>query len=264
MDQYVKGKNFEEELTTTNIPISILPEKFGWLLVSGSTKIRTSLGPATKQLKEEGSLVLAGSGNSTPKVVSIAEIIKRRNKGVHQITKIGIQKVEEHWEPKTEDLDPIVVTRQIPTIYILLSKTELDSSQLGYQGPNFSKESLWRTDCGSGRKKPGRRNNPKGRKNAEELGLANSKWEHKGKEENKKGKEKNFHKKGKENEEKSAIVKAETTDFKANSGFRKKGEGQTDGEITDKVQDNRENVVQRDDKDNTDKISDFKMEIDQS
>ena len=33
MDQYVKGKNFEEELTITNIPISILPEKFGWLLV---------------------------------------------------------------------------------------------------------------------------------------------------------------------------------------------------------------------------------------
>ena len=35
--------------------------------------------------------------------------------------------VEEHWEPKTEDLEPIKVTREIPQIDILLKKSSLDT-----------------------------------------------------------------------------------------------------------------------------------------
>ena len=31
--------------------------------------------------------------------------------------------VEEHWEPKTEDLEPLKVTREIPQIDILLKKS---------------------------------------------------------------------------------------------------------------------------------------------
>jgi ribonuclease P/MRP protein subunit RPP25 len=201
MDQYLKGKNVEEELTTANIPVANLPPKFGWLLVSGSTKIRTALGPATRQFKEEGCLVIAGSGNSTSKAVSIAEILKRRNKSVHQITKIGVKKVEEHWDPKSDELDPLVVTREIPTIHLVLFRNDpksdpetpkseltdsrlvkpdsqesefLKSDTLGYQGPSFVLESLWKTEPLSGKRKPQRKNNPRGRKNADELGLSNA------------------------------------------------------------------------------------------
>jgi hypothetical protein len=42
MDNYYKGKNVEEELNTGNIPISCLPEKYGWLLV-GNFKYTTIL-----------------------------------------------------------------------------------------------------------------------------------------------------------------------------------------------------------------------------
>ena len=35
--------------------------------------------------------------------------------------------VEEHWEPKTEDLEPIQVTREIPQIDIFLKKSSLDT-----------------------------------------------------------------------------------------------------------------------------------------
>ncbi len=36
MENYYKGKNLEEELSTGNIPINCLPEKYGWLLVQTS------------------------------------------------------------------------------------------------------------------------------------------------------------------------------------------------------------------------------------
>merc|ERR1712080_195661 len=49
------------------------------------------------------------------------------------------------------------------------------SDTLGYQGPSFVLESLWKTEPISGRRKPNKKNNPKGRKNADELGLSNNK-----------------------------------------------------------------------------------------
>ena len=112
-----------------------------------------------------------------------------RCKGTHQITKIGSLTVEEHWDPRTEGLDPLVVTRKIPTIHILLSKTELNLESGTPQPPDFNVESLWRGENSAGRKKSGKRN-PKGRKNADELGMTNIKADYKGKNDNKKGKEK--------------------------------------------------------------------------
>ena len=56
-------------------------------------------------------------------VVSCTEIVKRKFKSpkpLYQLTKISYRTVDEHWDPKTEDLDPIKVTREIPQIDILL------------------------------------------------------------------------------------------------------------------------------------------------
>ena len=69
-------------------------------------------------------------------MVSCAEIVKRRYRvpgSLYQLTKISYRTVEEHWDPKTEDLEPIKVTREIPQIDTLLkttSPTDCDNSKL--------------------------------------------------------------------------------------------------------------------------------------
>ena len=40
-------------------------------------------------------------------------------------------RVEEYWEPQLEDLDRLVVEREVPTIHILLSKDPLNSAEPG-------------------------------------------------------------------------------------------------------------------------------------
>ena len=86
--------------------------------------------------------VLGGSGPNTEKVVTLAEIIKRRNKHVKQVTKIGEKTVREFWDPKTEELDPLVVIRQIPTIHVLLEiKKQDDHKELGLLDVLWGEES---------------------------------------------------------------------------------------------------------------------------
>lgn len=69
-------------------------------------------------------------------MVSCAEIVKRRYRvpgSLKQWTKISYRTVEEHWDPKTEDLEPIKVTREIPQIDTLLKKsypTDCDNSEI--------------------------------------------------------------------------------------------------------------------------------------
>lgn len=69
-------------------------------------------------------------------MVSCAEIVKRRYRvpgSLYQLTKISYSTVEEHWDPKTEDLEPIKVTREIPRIETLLKKTsptDCDTSKM--------------------------------------------------------------------------------------------------------------------------------------
>ena len=106
---------------------------------------------------------MAGSGPNTQKVVTLAEIVKRRNKHVHQVTKIGEKTVREFWDPKTEELDPLVVTRLVPTVHILLDLRK-DHKQEGVM------EVLWGEEKrgGGGRRKRDRKREKK------EEGLVNN------------------------------------------------------------------------------------------
>ena len=76
-------------------------------------------------------------------VVSCAEIVKRRYRvpgSLYQLTKISYRTVEEHWDPKTEDLEPIKVTREIPQIDTLLTQTaptHCDNSKLDVNNINL-------------------------------------------------------------------------------------------------------------------------------
>ena len=63
-------------------------------------------------------------------MVSCTEIVKRRYRQskppIYQLTKISYRTFEEHWDPKTEDLEPLKVTREIPQIDVLLKKQTSD------------------------------------------------------------------------------------------------------------------------------------------
>ena len=72
---------------------------------------------------------------------------------MQQKTKIGGKLVKEYWEPKTEDLESLVVTRQVPTIHILLT---LDRESGGGRGGFL--DQLWGHEHQSGGSRR-RRNN---------------------------------------------------------------------------------------------------------
>ncbi|XP_063531186.1 ribonuclease P protein subunit p25-like protein [Cydia strobilella] len=136
MENYFKGKNVEEELQRDKIPIKNLPENFLWMQVKGGSKMANLLSHASGILEDKAvtAVVWTGTGVGIPKAISCAEILKRRFSIEHQVTKLAYKNVEEFWEPKVDGLETIVVKRQIPVIYILLSVNMVpDSSQNGYQ-----------------------------------------------------------------------------------------------------------------------------------
>jgi ribonuclease P/MRP protein subunit RPP25 len=51
-------------------------------------------------------------------------------------------RIEEYWDPILSGLDPIVVSRQVPAIHILLSQDEIDPKTTGYQKSSLS-TSFW-------------------------------------------------------------------------------------------------------------------------
>ena len=122
MEHYYKGDNQEEVLCKERVPIAGLPPSYGWLEVTGTTRVRPVVGSLCKQLRQEKALVLSGWGPHTAKVVTLAEIIKRKHKHAVLTFQPGERTVREFWEPKdeSEGLDTLVVTRRLPTLHILL------------------------------------------------------------------------------------------------------------------------------------------------
>jgi len=84
---------------------------------------------------EKPMVTITGTGNAITKAVSLAEVVKRRFKGLHQITSIGSTEIVDEYEPLEEGLDKVSETRTMSTISIKLSKDSLDSKDKGYQAP---------------------------------------------------------------------------------------------------------------------------------
>ncbi|XP_024893170.1 ribonuclease P protein subunit p25-like protein [Temnothorax curvispinosus] len=127
-----------EESTSTKVPIDNLPEKFLWMHVKSGTKIRNVLAYALKEFPSCNSIVWTGIGHGIMKVISCAEIFKRKHEGLHQVTKLRYVSSEKSKE------DTATETHRIPEIHILLTKDIKDTTQLGYQAPG---------DCGKFLKK---------------------------------------------------------------------------------------------------------------
>jgi len=90
-------------------------------------------------------IVFMATGKGISKAITCTEIVKRRLRGgVHQHTLLQYCAVRELWEPlePAAGLESLTVSRNIPAIWILLSRDPLDPAVPGYQAPgNF--DGLW-------------------------------------------------------------------------------------------------------------------------
>ncbi|XP_012272745.1 ribonuclease P protein subunit p25-like protein [Orussus abietinus] len=145
-------KTKSPENDTREIPIPGLPEKYLWMRVRSSTKMRNVLGYALKEFKNHHTIVWTGSGEGINKAITYAEIFKRKNPNLGQITKLRCveqKKETDLTEQKTDDKKGPPAAE----IHILLSRKALDTKELGYQAagamgtfPDEAKESEKRGD----------------------------------------------------------------------------------------------------------------------
>lgn len=136
MEHYRKAGSVELPAPS---PMPQLPPDTLEMRVRDGSKIRNLLGLALGRL-EGGStrhVVFSGSGRAAGKVVSCAEIVKRRVPGLHQLTKLRFLQTEDSWVPTSPDtgLDPLTVRRHVPAVWVLLSRDPLDPNECGYQPP---------------------------------------------------------------------------------------------------------------------------------
>ncbi|CAL1535579.1 unnamed protein product [Lymnaea stagnalis] len=135
MENYSKG-----ESRTVYDPPSLTMEGAVEMKVTNGSKIRNIMGYAMSTFADKNirHLTWNGTENAINKTISCAEIMKRKIKGLHQITQIGFLRVEDFWEPTVEGLDTLKVNTNIPAISILLSKDPLDASDPSYQPPGVT------------------------------------------------------------------------------------------------------------------------------
>nr|CAG4641377.1 EOG090X0KMN [Eulimnadia texana] len=147
MENYTKGKNVEEPLEFENLPFRNISRDTPWIKVKASSKMTNLIGFALKTFRQDENKVVlwSGVGPAVSKMISCLEIVKRRIRNLHQITKISYVRSEEYWEPKLEGLDELKIVRNVPAVFALLSTQPLDSNEPGYQAPN-SHDAFWKED----------------------------------------------------------------------------------------------------------------------
>ena len=77
-------------------------------------------------------VVIKAVSNAVESAVKLAELIKHRVKGLHQINKITNITIDDEYEPLEEGLDHLKFTRIVTMLEIKLSVTPLDKNDLGY------------------------------------------------------------------------------------------------------------------------------------
>ncbi|XP_077202692.1 ribonuclease P protein subunit p25-like protein isoform X3 [Paroedura picta] len=143
MENYQKAKTVEKP---SPLPFSNLPEDIIEMKVKDGSKIRNLVGYAIGKMELDSvrQVLFSGTGKAISKTITCVEIMKRRLRSLHQITKVFFRQTEEIWEPLVPEagLDPLTVKRNVPAICILLSKDPLDTQEPGYQAPG-SFDAFW-------------------------------------------------------------------------------------------------------------------------
>ncbi|KAL8451381.1 hypothetical protein Emag_002726 [Eimeria magna] len=80
-------------------------------------------------------LTIKASGNAIGQAIALAEQLKRRYKGLHQLNTCGNTTVSLVYEPIEEGLDQVTEERVVAFLEIKLSFDPLDQNDPGYQAP---------------------------------------------------------------------------------------------------------------------------------
>ncbi|XP_067829392.1 ribonuclease P protein subunit p25-like protein [Heptranchias perlo] len=143
MENYRKIRKTEEE---SPLPFENLPADIVEMRVKEGSKIRNLMGFAMGRMELEGTkqIVFSGSGRAVTKTITCVEIMKRRIRGLHQITKLRYKSMQEIWEHREpqEGSQNLTLLKNVPSICILLSKEPLDPAEAGYQPPETG-DGLW-------------------------------------------------------------------------------------------------------------------------
>jgi len=142
------------------------PSKDNEIRINKNGTISKYISYAIKLIQQENkTFVIRAMGLTIQKAITVAEILKRRIAGLHQLTELGSVEVIDIFEPLEEGLDRVEVTRKIPAINITLSTQPLNSYHPGYQAPIppdvFAQVSAQRPNRGSRRGPRPFRNNSK-------------------------------------------------------------------------------------------------------
>jgi len=86
---------------------------------------------------EREDVTIKATGNALTKAVNLAEVIKRRFKGLHQLTKIFSTEISDEYEAIDAEagLENVTYTKTVSVVEITLSKVELKTDEPGYQAP---------------------------------------------------------------------------------------------------------------------------------
>ncbi|XP_078285945.1 ribonuclease P protein subunit p25-like protein [Rhinoraja longicauda] len=151
MEDPSKGEE-ESPLPFHNLPLDVVEMR-----VKEGSKIRNLMGFAIgrMELQATSHMVFSGSGRAVTKTITCVEIMKRRIGGLYQVTRLRYKPLREDVHPPGagEDVPPLTLLRNVPAIYILLSKEPLDPTDSGYQAPD-SAHGLWVQDAEGGEMEP--------------------------------------------------------------------------------------------------------------
>eukprot|EP01057_Protomagalhaensia_wolfi_P002662 Protomagalhaensia_wolfi_Nauph_80__2661@NODE_2799_length_983_cov_168_644068_g2197_i0_p1_GENE_NODE_2799_length_983_cov_168_644068_g2197_i0NODE_2799_length_983_cov_168_644068_g2197_i0_p1_ORF_typecomplete_len224_score28_52Alba/PF01918_21/7_5e18Rpp20/PF12328_8/0_057_NODE_2799_length_983_cov_168_644068_g2197_i099674 len=107
--------------------------------VTNSGRVTTYVAYAARLFKDEErqTVTFRASGLAIPIAVSTIEILKRRVKGLHQESAIGVTTLTDEYEPLEQGLSKRTLTRQVPYLRVILSKQEsaVNTQAPGYQPP---------------------------------------------------------------------------------------------------------------------------------
>ena len=84
----------------------------------------------------DDTVVIKGVSNAVQSAVNLAELVKHRVKGLHQINKISNITIVDEFEPLIEGLDQLKHSRVVTMLQITLTKSDnVDKTDIGYQAP---------------------------------------------------------------------------------------------------------------------------------
>jgi ribonuclease P/MRP protein subunit RPP25 len=106
--------------------------------VSSQGKIGNYLIYANALVESQGFVVIKATGGALTKAITVAELMKRRHAGLHQITEVETVQFFDEYQPREEGAAKITEKRWKAAITLKLSKTPLDTTHVGYQAPSTS------------------------------------------------------------------------------------------------------------------------------